>query len=420
MGIALVGATVILTYLIALRLMGEKSDYVFALPIPLLVVTYYVYVYFSLAGMETAMLALLLSLIVYLSLLDRYKILIAVLASFAFLVHPECILIYPLALLIDLKRNIREWRKHLGPVIVFSGAIIAFTISRYLYYGSILPNTFYAKPSQAVTVFGGFVGLFSSTNSNIPAPFNGILIAMLLFFGIRHFWKAFRTPSAYILAIVLVGLLFCIYSQPDWSGMGRYFAPYVPVAFIAFWMGLIVIHEKLLSDLMSKANQAKLLMLYAAIMIGGNLFIGLNALGQASVNLYPAFVLTSEPLIEPALWIRDNLPKDCIIATRRIGALSYYSQKNVFDYKFGLTNKEVSKLVNKHKRHFNNLCDPELKQIWKKVSPDYILEDLVIVEAAIRASKGKRERFEVHGIPYRLIKSFPISKTNEWLLCEKI
>ena len=147
--------------------------------------------------------------------------------------------------------------------------------------------------------------------------------------------------------------------------------------------------------------------------------IGPLWLNRRSVNTYPV-VLTSEPLIEPASWIRDNLPKDCIIATRRIGALSYYSQKNVFDYKFGLTNKEVAKLVNEHKRHFNDLFDPALKHIWKKVSPDYILEDLVIVDAAIRASKGKRERFEIHGIAYRLIKSFPISKTNEWILCEKI
>jgi len=418
-GIALVGVTVVLTYLIALRLMGDRPDYVFALPIPLLVATHYIYVYFSLTGMETALLCMLLSLIVYFALLDRYKILSALLASFAFLVHPECILIYPLALLIDLRLNIRGWKKHIGPMIVFVGAIIGFTIGRYLYYGSILPNTFYAKPSQIVTVIGRFVGLFNSTNPNIPAPFNGILVVVLLFFGIRSFWKKFRTASAYIGAIVLVGMFFCIYSQPDWSGTGRYFAPYVPIASIPFWAGLIVIHRKLLSNLMSKAGQAKLLLLYASIMVACNLLVALGALGQASVNAYPAFVLTSEPLVKPALWIRDNLPDESIIATKRIGALSYYSQKNVFDCKFGLTNKEVAKLVNKHKRYFSDLYDPALKDIWKKVSPDYILEDLVIVDAAVRASKGKRQRFQIHGIPYRLIKRFPISKTNEWALCEK-
>ena len=419
-GIAMVAVTVVLTYLIALRLMGDRPDYVFALPIPLLVVTHYTYVYFSLAGMETALLGMLLSLIVYFALLDRYKMLIAVLASFAFLVHPECILIYPLALLIDLRLSIRGWEKHAGPTILFVTAIVCFTIGRYLYYGSILPNTFYAKPSQTVTVIGRFVGLFNSTNPNIPAPFNGILVTVLLFFGIRSFWKKSRTVIAYIVAIVLVGMSFCIYSQPDWSGMGRYFAPYVPVTTIAFWTGLIVIHRKLLSNLMSRSGQAKLLVLYAAIMVICNLLVTLNALGQATVNSYPAFVLTSEPLVEPALWIRGNLPDESIIATRRIGALSYYSQKNVFDYKFGLTNKEVAKLVNKHKRHFNDLYDPALKDIWKRVSPDYILEDLVIVDTAIRATKGKPERFEIHGIPYRLIKTFPISKTNEWGLCEKI
>ena len=118
-GLVLAGVTVVLTYLIALRLMEDRSDYVFALPIPLLVATHYDYVYFSLAGMETALLSVLLCLIVYFALLDRYRLLSALLCAFAFLVHPECILIYPLALLVGLRLDIGKWKKTQGPLRFF-------------------------------------------------------------------------------------------------------------------------------------------------------------------------------------------------------------------------------------------------------------------------------------------------------------
>ena len=53
--------------------------------------------------------------------------------------------------------------------------------------------------------------------------------------------------------------------------------------------------------------------------------------------------------------------------------------------------------------HFDDLYDPALKDIWKKVSPDFILEDLVTIDALVRATNGKREKFEIHGINPREI-----------------
>ncbi len=417
-GLLLVVLTVILVYLIALRLVEDKFDYIFALPLPLLIVTQYDYLYFSLTGMETAMLSALLCLVVYFVLIDRYRLLCALLASFAFLVHPECILIYPLALLIDLRFNVNRWKENIVPIVVFAGSIIGYTLVRYFYFGSILPNTFYAKPASLKYVIGGFITFFNSSNWNIPAPFNGLLIVLLFFFGIKSFWNKFHMPAVYMMAIVLVGIGFCIYSRLDWTKLGRYFAPYIPIAFIPFWKGLIEIHKKLFSGLISARNLAKLIIIYALIIVGCNLLATHRNLGQARANTYPGFVLTSKVLVEPSLWMRDNLPDEAIIAARRIGALSYYAKKNIFDYKFGLTNREIAQLVTEHKRHFEVPCDAVLESIWKQVSPDYILEDISIIDKIVRETKGSRERFEVHSIPYRVIRSF--ATTQEWTLCERI
>ena len=159
---------------------------------------------------------------------------------------------------------------------------------------------------------------------------------------------------------------------------------------------------------------------YAVIIVACNLFVAYRSLAQARENIYPGPVLTSVPLLQPSLWIRDNLPDQAIIATKRIGAISYHSHRRVFDYKFGLTDKNVATLVNKHKRNFALPSDPALKDIWTKLRPDYILEDTVVIDLLAKETRGTRQRFQIHGIPYKLIKTFPISKENDWLLCQRI
>ncbi len=73
----------------------------------------------------------------------------------------------------------------------------------------------------------------------------------------------------------------------------------------------------------------------------------------AQMDVFPGYVLAGKNLIEPAEWIRDHLPADATIATRRIGVLAYYSHRKVFDYVYGLADPEVARLVARQGRRFD-------------------------------------------------------------------
>ena len=38
-------------------------------------------------------------------------------------------------------------------------------------------------------------------------------------------------------AVCSTGLMFAVYSPPDWTALPRYFAPYLPAALILLWAG---------------------------------------------------------------------------------------------------------------------------------------------------------------------------------------
>ena len=128
------------------------------------------FIYFSLAGMETALLALLLLLMASSALRRPAGIVIPLLGALAFLVHPEAAAVYPLYAVMaclpvggDSRRrssNRPNGRRQESPptteaearptvlrgILVFFAAIAAITAIRFAYFGDVVPNTFHSKP----------------------------------------------------------------------------------------------------------------------------------------------------------------------------------------------------------------------------------------------------------------------------------
>jgi hypothetical protein len=114
--------------------------------------------------------------------------------------------------------------------------------------------------------------------------------------------------------------------------------------------------------------------------------------------------------------MRDNLPTGSTIATRRIGALAYFSGQPVFDYCFGLTEPEVARRIRGHGGVFTSPANPEIADLWRERAPDYILEDGEVLAATIAATKGNPESFQVHGLEYGVVHRFPIARGVDWTL----
>jgi hypothetical protein len=141
---------------------------------------------------------------------------------------------------------------------------------------------------------------------------------------------------------------------------------------------------------------------------------------MAQMDTFPGYVLSSRNLVGPALWIRDHLPPQATIATRRIGALAYYSGRPIFDYTFGLPDREVAHLVAAAGHRFDVPNEPALAAVWRRRSPEYLLEDGAIIDLIASQAGGTRQRFSIHGQPYGVLKCFPIGPQQNWVLAQRL
>ncbi len=424
---------------------------------------------FSLLGMETALLAALVTAMVVLAERRRFSWL-PVLGTFAFLVHPEAGLVAPLGAVLAWRSGALPFRDTLKTLGFCTSGLAAATFARWIYFGALLPNTFAAKPAVAATVRQSLSDFVMGSAVNVGFPFAGLFALPFAVWGWRTLRRTAPLAASFAAAASLSGLAFALYARPDWTLLARYFAPYAPSAYLLLWTGLLDAEKAVFAGhRRARAAGATIAALgafggvIALVLMGWDaaaeaaspfLWIGLalvwvaasetaRALGRkaggatAAVAVliaacgaaatigettererlsFPGYILTSRTLVEPALWMRDHLPAGATIATRRIGALAYFSGHPVFDYSFGLTEPAVARLIRERGDVFTSPSDPELAALWRERAPDYILEDGEVLDATIAATKGTPESFQVHGLEYGVVRRFPIARGVAWTL----
>lgn len=399
------------------RLVPSASPLELAL-VPILVVSSPELVYFSLAGMETGLAALLVVLGAWCVVPERPRVVAAaVCCAGLFLVRPEGVLVFPLfaaAMLVAGGRAVS--RRRMGVALaLFLALVLAVTVARWGYYGEVLPNTFWAKGAGGVGVLlrRGWEALVGR-NVNLPAPFVGSLLLVLGGLGTASLRHRSRAAAVFLASAVGAGLLFAVYAPPDWSGMGRYFGPYVPAAAVLVVRGLFsgLARVPRLRSPSATGAAAAVVLLFAGI----GLWRGEHHLGARALGEYPGFVLSSETLVPPARWIGRELPVGARIAARRIGALAYFGRRPVFDYAFGLTDRRVARAAAASGEGFESPDDPRLAGLWRAARPDCLLEDEEVTAPLTARWRGTGP-LEVHGLRYEPVRSFELGAgAARWVL----
>jgi len=409
-------AALALVRILALHLRGEGDGRVIPPLWPLVVVANFDFILFSLSGMETALLSFGLILGIYFAARRRSLLAAALLGAFLYLVRPETVLVFPLALLFLNGLKWPSWKKHAPAIFVFILIMIALTIGRKLYFGDFLPNTFYAKSTSAVLILKNLASFLKGSPSNIALPFIGWLALPVWAVGLRRMWRWDRKIAAFTTAALLSGLFFALYAKPDWTNLGRYFAPYIPLATVVLLIGCDDFVRRLFA-LSAKTREPKFVMTLVclALIIFGAARTAAFCFSDQKRE-YPGFVLTGVSLVEPSLWMRDHMPDQAVIATGRIGAISFYSGRRIFDYKFGLTERNVARLKRNLRREFTDPRDPALKEIWLEVKPDYFLEDLDRIRDIFRLGPGEVDSLDIHDLTYRFVKKFRVGLWTDWAL----
>ncbi len=301
--------------------------------------------YFSMSGLETVLYTWLLLFAVYLnkktSMAPSQKALFFLFAVvfWAAITRPEGILFLLITAIYHTGQGLRQ-KRSLVIKTVFSMPLFflslygGFVLFRYLYYGDIFPNTFYAKP-LGTFVEAGYNAFFVNFASGLISG-SFLLIPLVLFMVNRRF----LFDNLYPLLFCLAQVLFMSYTG-DWMGFGRFFFPIFPL--------VVILNLTFLSTLpigLSNHKYKRLASLAAfAFWLA---FAGLNgwqsARTVAAKDSYPYFVMNGARLTELGRWLADHFPPHTTIALRRQGAVPYYSQMRSSDF-LGLTDKSIARIV---------------------------------------------------------------------------
>ncbi len=408
---------IIATIIILLKPLKSFTNYNWAAWFTLLVVINFDYIFFSLGGMETSFLSLLLSILAIVAYKGKNTYIIPIILAYAFFVRPETIVIYPITFVILMLFDHCNWKKNLFQFSLFVILIGFGQFMRYLYYGNWLPNTFLSKPGQSLTHIFENIGRHGFHLPNISTPFSEILLVLLVVIGILSIPKKHINLKALSAAIAACAYLFALYAPTDWTKTGRYFAPYVPYMTMLAILGFVYVYDKVVKSFKS-ASQSSIQLISGAVLSLYIIIASFSFLGyfnKINLEAYPNFVMTSKNLIEPAKWIREHTSPDAVIATRRIGALAYYSDRYIFDFTYGLPNHNVASIIHKTKRSHDSPNAEALKEIWTSTSPDYILEDTQKILPLL----AKPDTLYVQGEVFTILKKFRLNSSTDWILCKK-
>ena len=443
----------------ALKDPNHPSSFALATVPAVLLMGSFDFIYFSTAGMETALLAAMLTACCCIALFRTASLWPPALIAAASLVHPEAAIVFPIYLLLRsllkkgataglsssasgisrkntagqassgtrifknrlFQRAVSHYRQNdrrrlIGGVLLWAAILAAITAVRWSYFGDIVPNTFHSKPSSPQLVIQNVYNFLMGVNTNVPFPIVGLMSLPLLLLGYFRLRRASASGADMTAAVAATGLLFAVYSPTDWTATARCFAPYLPAALLLLWSGVAEACELL----MPTRHRTRQFVAAAVVFVLALATIH-NCLSKLSrLDDFPGYVMAGRNLVGPAAWMRENLPSESVIATRRIGAVAYFSHHPVFDYAYGLPDAETARLVAQNGGRFDNPAAPALAEQWEKHHPDYLLEDAPMIHYIVSQTGGTPENFTIHGEKYGVIRRFPIGRGVQWVLAGRL
>ena len=265
----------------------------------------------------------------------------------------------------------------------------AITAIRFVYFGDVVPNTFHSKPGGVRLAIENGYGFLMGQNSNVAFPITGWLAIPVLLLGYRRLRRASPAAADMLAAICGAGLMFAVYSPPDWTALPRYFAPYLPAALIFLWAGWAKRLKVFCLAAMRAKPQAACRGTGGARPLAADCCLAadehLRHRGQMSqMETFPGYVLAGKNLVGPALWMRDHLPADATIATRRIGAsgVLFAAERVRLHLRFGRS--RVARLVAGAASDSIRPPIPIWTRLWRARAPEYFLEDSANMDSSFR------------------------------------
>lgn len=269
------------------------------------------------SGLETQLFVFLVCLSLLAAINDRPTLSTACLIL-ATLTRPEGFLIASLAFVYMLLTN-KQVTTHIVSFLIF---IFALTLWRYLYYGDILPNTFYAKSDP--------LWFNLKLGSNYVLKLFQAYPIYLFFIAHPLFRKFEQKELSFIYFVSLVYIAYVILIGGDWLYYFRFLLPVIPL--------ICLLISGNISSIQKKSKLVAHLLTISIICI---------ALAQYTLYFWHPYQRFDYEKFA-ALVVKDIMrPYPKSIATVTIGKLGYYNPDVKIIDMTGLVNRELARRPSK-------------------------------------------------------------------------
>lgn len=318
--------------------------------------------FWAIGGMEFPMYTLFILGIIYNYFkINEHKKHLFYLAGFIMLCtlsRPEgnMIILITLAHMFLFRKHIDNFRKVfffiIGTYAVFCMAYYGF---KYLFYGQLIPNTFYAKGVTDISM-----NLVLGTK--YLALCIGTRIYIFIFILFIPFKRAFLDLKlSYLLSFVLIYIIYLVVVGGDWMIANRFFVPIVPMLYILSTIGFLnVIHK--ISIYLNNEKKALKIANFSSAVLGVLLFVlTLSLLEYKQLIIKDNNARYEMQWSMFGKWLKMNTDPNTVIAVGPAGKIPYYSELYTIDM-WGLNNDYIAKTNSKR-----------LQAGHKKFDIDYVL-----------------------------------------------
>lgn len=299
--------------------------------------------WYAVSGMETVFFAAMaggLLLIPRLLLGDGLRTLGALALSIGLvLTRPEGILVAGAINSFFLYQRVVKGNRYYWPLIALAGTLLTFlglTLFRYIYFGDIVPNTYYAKAN------GGWLHLMAGAGyvlrfTVIASPLLALVVAAIIAKP-----RQLLTNELFVFLLLFVAV-YCVYvikvgADPKSAfPMWRHFVHIAP-----FWIGLVALS---VNHLFKRLRIGVLVLLSAVFLVDGAVvYLNREPVVNAplqSIGKY-GFLKAQEPPNGYFLWLSKFSNVDTLSAVSLAGEWPYYVPGRYIDI-LGLNDRHIAK-----------------------------------------------------------------------------
>lgn len=296
-------------------------------------------VWAAVSGMEILLHAFLVTTVLSLLILNQPRfLLLGILTGLSVWSRPDGLTLLGPVVLYALIHPSTPNQKAAGlgrAMLGFAGFFVPYLLFNLLLNGTPWPNTFYAK--QAEYAFWQHVPFFSKLWEFASTYFVGVnlfLLPAVIYLVFKAIQK--RRWGILLTFIWIVGYVALYTERLPLYQYGRYIMPTIPV----FMLLGLVFFDCWLPAIRTRWQRRLRFAWISMISLLGIILWGYGA------SLYARDVAWIESeMVQTALWTKENLPQDALVAVHDIGALGYFNpQEQILDLA-GLVSPEIIPII---------------------------------------------------------------------------